>query len=245
MTKPESSVPAPKAPSLPGAKPLPRPKAAGAPASGAAKAAPATSPANQPGAGVPPPVAQSFMRPRHGLLIFSFILCVLVPSGVTGWYLWTQAADQYVSKVGFSVRREDNSSAIELLGGLGNFSGSSSSDTDILYEFIQSQRLVSEIDSALDLRMIWSRPVNDPVFSLDPEASLETLVEYWEQMVRLSYGAGSGLLEVEVRAFTAADATLIAETLFGESSKMINQLSAIAREDAIRYANEELGVALE
>ncbi|UWR24453.1 hypothetical protein K3756_18285 (plasmid) [Sulfitobacter sp. S190] len=194
---------------------------------------------------MPPPVSSSFLRLRHGLLVLSFILCVIVPTGGTAWYLWTRAADQYVSKVGFSVRREDNSSAIDLLGGLNAFSGSSSSDTDILYEFIQSQRLVSDIDDALDLRRIWSLPENDPIFTLDSDASIEDLVNYWSNMVRLSYGAGSGLLEVEVRAFTAADATQIAQSLFDESSNMINELSAIAREDAIGYAREELDAGLE
>jgi capsular polysaccharide transport system permease protein len=194
---------------------------------------------------VPPPVPTSFLRLRHVLLMLSFVLFVVLPGGGAAWYLWERAADQYVSKVGFSVRREDNSSAIELLGGLANLSGSSSTDTDILYEFIQSQRLVLDIDETLDLRKIWSRPENDPVFSLEADASIEELVEYWGRMVRLSYGAGSGLLEVEVRAFTPEEATAIAERLFAESSEMINQLSAIAREDAIGYAREELDVALE
>ena len=174
-----------------------------------------------------------------------FLICVAAPTGVAGWYLWERAADQYVSKVGFSVRREDDSTAIEVLGGLSNLSSSSSSDTDILYEFIQSQRLVSDIDAELDLRTIWSRPENDPVFALDPTSPIEDLVDYWGDMVLLSYGAGSGLLEVEVRAFTAEEATLIADTLFRKSSEMINRLSAIAREDAIGYAQDELEVALE
>lgn len=235
MTKPEKFSTVPTAPRMPDVPPLPRPKSLHP---DSAKET-AESARNQ----VPPPVTRFFMRSRHTLLILSFVLAVLVPTGVSGWYLWTRAADQYVSKVGFSVRREDNNSAIDLLGGLTSFSGSSSSDTDILYEFIQSQRLVVDIDETLDLRTMWSRPERDPIFSLAPDASIEELVSYWNRMVRLSYGAGSGLLEVEVRAFVPEDATQIAETLFDESSEMINELSAIARADAISYAREELEVA--
>ncbi|QFT83290.1 hypothetical protein FIU89_21895 (plasmid) [Roseovarius sp. THAF27] len=244
MTKREKFSPVPTAPRMPDVSPLPRPGSPG-PAKQAAEAVPPSGSTAQAPDQVPPTVARAFMRPRHALLILSFVLVVLVPTGVSGWYLWTLAADQYVSKVGFSVRREDNNSAIDLLGGLTSFSGSSSSDTDILYEFIQSQRLVVDIDKALDLRRIWSKPEGDPIFSLDPDASVEDLVSYWNNMVRLSYGAGSGLLEVEVRAFAPEDATKIAETLFDESSEMINQLSAIARADAISYAREELDVAQE
>ena len=43
---------------------------------------------------------------------------MLAPTIATGIYLWTVAADQYVSKVGFSVRREETNSALEILSGL-------------------------------------------------------------------------------------------------------------------------------
>lgn len=194
---------------------------------------------------VPKPASPAFRRPRHLVVMLSFLIFVIIPSAVTGIYLYTVAVDQYASKVGFSVRREDSSSAMELLGGLSNLSNSSSSDTDILYEFIQSQKLVSDIDDDLDLHAIWSKPLRDFVFAVPDDASIEELVHYWNKMVRVSYGAGSGLIEVEVLAFTAKDATDISRTLFEKSSQMINDLSDIARQDAIRYAREELGVALE
>ena len=200
----------------------------------------------QPGpAPVPPPVSSTRLRRRHVVVVLSFLLMVLAPAVATGVYLWRVAADQYVSKVGFSVRREETSSALEILGGLTSLSGSSSSDTDILFEFIQSQKLVTDMDAALNLRAIWSRPDWDPVFALDPAAPVEDLVEYWNRMVRISHGKGAGLLEVEVRAFDATDATAIASALFDESSQMINDLSAIAREDAIAYARDELNQALD
>lgn len=178
-------------------------------------------------------------------MLLSFLVMVLAPSVATGVYLWRVAADQYVSRVGFSVRREESNSALEVLSGLTSLSGSSSSDTDILFEFLQSQKLVSDMDQALNLREIWSKPEWDPVFALDPDTSIENLVDYWNSMVRLAYGAGSGLLEVEVRAFSAEDATLIAEALFQRSSDMINDLSAIAREDSISYARADLSEAEE
>ncbi|WP_411958363.1 hypothetical protein [Paracoccus homiensis] len=97
-----------------------------------------------------------------------FVLLVLVPVAISGWYLWTRAADQYASHMGFSVRSESGASSSELLGGLTSLVGmsdSSSSDTDILYKFIQSRDLVERVDNRLNLREIWSKPENDPVFS--------------------------------------------------------------------------------
>ncbi|MEP1766928.1 MAG: hypothetical protein ABJJ53_09880 [Sulfitobacter sp.] len=194
---------------------------------------------------VPKPASPAYRRGRHVFVMLSFLLFVVLPSAVTGVYLYTVAVDQYASKVGFSVRREDSDSALGVLSGLTSLSDSSSSDTDILYEFIQSQKLVRDMDEALDLHAIWSKPEQDVVFAITPDASIEDLVDYWNRMVRISYGAGSGLIEVEVLAFDPVDARAISQTLFDKSSQMINELSDIARQDAIRYALEELNEALD
>jgi len=187
-----------------------------------------------------PPARVARARPRHWGLLVSFLLLVLLPVSATTWYLWTQAEDQYASTVGFSVRREEASNPIDLLGGLTGISSSSSSDTDILYEFLKSQKLVADMDVRLDLRGIWSKPEGDPVFTFDPDGSIEDLVDYWGRMVRTSYDGSTGLIEIRALAFTPADATAIAQALFDESAKMINALSDIAREDAIRFAREDL-----
>lgn len=206
---------------------------------------PAGTPPKPGGNPVRPPASVATRQPRHLLMLLSFFLIVALPSFGTGVYLWAVAVDQYASKVGFSVRREDTSSAIEVLSGLTSLSGSSSSDTDILYEFLQSQKLVSDIDRDLDLHEIWTAPAVDFIFALEEDASIEQLLSYWNRMVRISYGSGSGLIEVEVLAFTPFEATSISQTLFEKSSDMINALSDIARQDAIRYAREELEEALE
>ena len=237
-------VPPQEAPKL-----APKPAHPPGPAGGAKPAAVAPKPAQQQPAAAQPkvraPAPSARAQLRHWLTLLSFLLFVGVPSIGTGLYLMAVAVDQYASKVGFSVRREDTSSALEVLGGLSSLSGSSSSDTDILYEFIQSQKLVSDINEELDLKRIWSGPSHDVVFALKEDASIEELVAYWNRMVRVSYGSGSGLIEVEVLAFSAEDATSISQTLLDRSSRMINELSDIARQDAIRYAGEELDEALE
>lgn len=191
------------------------------------------------------PVRPARVKRRHRGVILSFIVLVLLPIAVAGWYLWARAADQYASTVGFSVRTEEVGSAIEILGGITELSGSSSSDTDILFEFLQSQKLVRDIDTQLDLRAIWSKAENDPVFAYDTSGTIEDLLEHWLRKVKVYYDTGTGLMELRVLAFDPNDANKIAEAVFAESSSMINELNAIAREDAIRYAREELETALE
>ena len=192
----------------------------------------------------PPAAGRARLKLRHFMVMISFILFVAAPVTGAAWYLYTQAADQYASKVGFTVRREEVGSAMEILGGLTSLSSASSSDIDILYEFIQSQELVRAIDAKMDLEKIYSKPERDKVYRLTPDASIEDKVDYWSKMVRLTYAAGTGLIEVEVRAFDPQDAHNIAQELFDQSSAMINELSSVARSDATGYARDELDQAV-
>lgn len=192
-----------------------------------------------------PMASEAFVRPRHRLLLLSFLMVVLVPLLVSAFYLWGVAKDQYASTVGFSVRREDASAASDILGGLASLTKSSSSDTDILYEYLRSQKLVADMDAKVDLRTVWSKPSGDPYFTFQDQGTIEDLVDYWQRMVQTSYDSTTGLIEVRVLSFDAADSTKIAQALLDESARMINDLSAAAREDAVRYSRDDLKAAEE
>lgn len=195
-----------------------------------------------------PGSSPAYMRKRHYTLMVSFVIIVFLPLVAASWYLYAKAADQYASTLGFTVRSEDVSSAVDILGGLGSTlgGGSGARDSDILYEFMRSQQLVQDIDDKLDLRTMFSKR-RDPdwLLSFNPEGTIEDLTRYWERMIRISYDSGSGLMEVRARAFTAEDAKAIADAIFEENSKIINELSAIARADATRYAAEDLAQSIE
>lgn len=196
---------------------------------------------------VPPPAARSRLRLRHRFLIFSFFLMVGMPVWTLVWFLYTRAEDQYASHLGFSVRAEESGSAISLLGGVTELSGSASSDTDILHAYLTSQRLVRQMEGAVDLRAIWGDADRwrDPVFTLDPGGTIEDLQAHWERMVRIEYDSSTGMIDLRVLAFDPQDARRIARALYEACSAMINALSAAAREDAIRYARDELTGAVE
>ena len=194
---------------------------------------------------VAPAARPARMRLRHWLVMLSFVIFVTVPLSGAAFYLYAFAADQYTSKVGFSVRKEEAGSAVETLVGLTGISGSSSTDTDILYHFIQSQKLVKTIDTETDLHRIYGKPKQDIFFRLDEDASIEKLVDYWLRMVRIFYDPNTGLIEIEVRAFDPDDAQLIAQKIFDLSSDRINQLSSIARADTTSYATQELDQAVD
>lgn len=196
---------------------------------------------------IKPQAAPARTRRRHVFLLLSFLLMVVLPGLAAGFYLYFRAVDQYASDVGFSVRTEEQSSAIELLGGITELSGSSTSDTDILFSYLTSQELVTRVDDRVDLRAIWSKPGVDldPFFAYDPEGTIEDLVGHWKRKVTIIYDSGTGLVDLEVLAFDPQDALKIAETILDECTQMINGLSKIAQEDSIRFTREELDNAVE
>jgi capsular polysaccharide transport system permease protein len=184
-----------------------------------------------------PPAAST---PRHRAQLCSFLLLVLLPLLISATYLYARAADQFVSTVAFTVRREEMPAPVDMLGSLGQFSGLSSSDSDILYEFIQSQALVAGLERQIGLRRMYGRAGNDPVFFLAQGSSVEELMLHWSRMTRLSYDSATGLIELQARAFSASDAQVITTAVLARSDEMINALSSAAQQDSIRFASEEL-----
>lgn len=174
--------------------------------------------------------------------MLSFLLVVALPTLVSAIYLWTRAVDQYVSTVAFSVRKEDASPSIEILGGITQLTGSGgAADTDILYDFLRSEDIVAKIDNNIDLRTRFSKAwPEDPVFALDPSLPIEDVTKYWQKQVDVIYSTSTRLITVRVSAFTPEDAKIIADATFDEASRTINRLSDIAREDATKFARAEL-----
>lgn len=187
-------------------------------------------------------------RRRHGMLLASFLLLVILPTAAIVGYLYTYAADRYASNAAFFVHKEETASASEMFSGLSALgaAGTGTPDADILYQYIQSQSLVEAVDAEVDLRKTHSLHFKtDPVFSLDPNASLEDVVKYWDRVISVVFESDTGLITLEVTAFTSQDAQKIATVVLEKCSDLITRLSKIARDDTISLAQEELNIAAE
>ncbi len=100
------------------------------------------------------PAVPARLRKRHVSIILSFVLLVVLPMALAIWYLNERAVAQYHSTLSFSVRKEQTTSSLDIMGGLSQLSGNSSTDTDVLYQFIQSQELIAKMDDDIGLRAI-------------------------------------------------------------------------------------------
>ncbi|MEM1101139.1 MAG: capsule biosynthesis protein [Pseudomonadota bacterium] len=197
---------------------------------------------------VQPTVSRTRARRRHLLVAASFALLVLAPTLLAAGYLYLRAADQYASYVGFSVRSEETrGTSIDSLLGATALGGSRSADTDILYAFLRSPQPVADIDATLDLRAIWARPGTgllrgDPVFAFGG-GTIEDLHDQWARMVRVRYDSTTALLDIRVLAFTPGDAEAIAQAIYDRAGELINEVSAVARADAVAEARRDLRAA--
>jgi len=194
-----------------------------------------------------PIAGKARMRSRHWGLFLVFMLMVIAPISGVAYYLYGVAADQYASTSGFSVRNEDVSSPAELMGGLTQFmGGSGGGEADMLYEFIQSQDLVTKLDERLDLRDHYTAPyADDPVFGLEPDGTIEDLVRYWHRIVKVSYDQSTGLISLHVRAFSPEMAHRLSQEIIAESQVLVNALNFTARNDMLKYAEQDLADAVE
>jgi len=209
-----------------------------------------------PGGAEPPPASAASVvqiretarrqaRWRHRFLLSSFVAGVVLPSILAAAYLFAVAADQYSSKVAFSVRSAEQAPTFEFLGSLTQSVSGPTQDGEIVYDYIQSQQIVEEVLKTLPLRDIYNRPRNDVVFRLGEDRPVEDLVDHWNWMSDASFDPTSGILTFEARAFDRHEAQQIAQAVLDLSARLVNELSVQAREDAVRFAAAELQEAEE
>lgn len=210
---------------------------------------PAATPAPSPVARLvlPNPVRPVVLRSRLNLVsprIWSFLIVVVLPVAVGAIYYLAIAADQYVAEFRMTLRRIDVPQVAPLLLFGGDVAQSTAAtESQIVAQYIASRAIVDELDPALDLRKLFSPPPADWWARLHNPASIEELVRYWNGQVDPFYDGSTGTIVVRLRAFAPADALRLARALVATSEKLVNDLSARARHDALGHAEADLASA--
>jgi capsular polysaccharide transport system permease protein len=174
----------------------------------------------------------------------SFVLVVVAPVAVAAIYYLLIAASQYVTEFRLSLRTVDQPrvEALALFGGGANPTGAVS-ESQIVAQYIASCAIVDDLDPKIDLRALFSVPQADWWARLSRSASIERIVRYWQNQVDPFYDQTTGTIIVRIRAFTREDALTLAQAIVGASEKLINDLSARSRQDAVGYAEAEVAAA--
>lgn len=175
---------------------------------------------------------------------WSFLVLVVLPVLVSGFYLLALATDRYAVEMKFAVRSPTTLPTTDLIGMVtGGASGSARSDSYMVVEYLQSRRFLDELSIRLNLPEIYSVAHADPLMRLPPDASKEDQVDYLARVIQPSYDATAEIITVEAQAFSPDDALLVANSVLETAGAMVNRLSEEARKDTVRLAEAEVARA--
>jgi capsular polysaccharide transport system permease protein len=103
--------------------------------------------------------------------------------------------------------------------------------------------MLQSLEKQLDLRNHYQNVDADFISRLSQNASSEDLLDYYHEVVTVSFDTTSGILTVKVRAYTPEMAKKLAQAILGESEQLVNRMRDRARQDNLVTARNELAVA--
>jgi capsular polysaccharide transport system permease protein len=194
-----------------------------------------------------PRLPQRRRKRRRGTLV-SFLLMVLVPVAMAAVYYGTLASPQYVSEFRFAVQDTKTGVAPSLAANqvaslLGASQSPSSSHNFMVIDYLTSRQAVEELQSRIKVADLYARGDIDWWARFEGGRPIEDFVRYWQGVVSADYDIHTGLAWFRVRAFSARDAHLIANSLVRLSEELINGVAMRAKDDAVRFAEKEVRAA--
>jgi capsular polysaccharide transport system permease protein len=160
---------------------------------------------------------------------------------VAAVYLFTIAADQYVSEFRFSLSSIDPPRLDPLSLLAGNASHSPAAlESQIVVQYMSSRAIVDQLDASLDLRRMFSPPDADWWARLPRPTSVEALVLYWRGQVDPFYDPANGTVVVRARAFTPPEALQLAQAIVAASDGWSMICRREHQHDTVRNAEAEV-----
>jgi len=156
------------------------------------------------------------------------------------------ALDRYVSVAQITVRQAGGGEVPPIPGlsiMMGRINPASREETLYLREFILSNDMLKVLQQALQWPSHYAQFQGDPLFWLAEDAPQEDVLEYYRRMVKPHFDEQTGLLSVQVQAFTPEFAEASLKVILGESERFINELSHRMAREEMTFAQEELAKA--
>lgn len=189
-----------------------------------------------------PNLSSKKKKARINWTAITFILAVIVPTILTGLYFAFIASPQYEVETQFAVRGSSQSSLNAL--GLSTLMGTSAQagDSYIVTDYIHSQQILQDMrdELGLDAREIYARDSIDFVYKTDASVPLDEFVNYWRDMVNVSFNSTTGNITLQIYAFTPDDAKKIADAILVVAENLVNRLSEESRNQYIGVVNKQV-----
>lgn len=178
-----------------------------------------------------------------------FVALVIVPTLLSTAYFGLIASDVYISESRFVVRSPERKPSTGLglaLAGAGF--ANSGEEANAAEAFVSSREALRRINNEGAFASAYSRPsisLFDRFNPLGLSGSFEDLFKYYEDKVLLEADVTTGILTLQVRAYTSGDAHGFNEQLLKMAEQTINNMNSRGRNDLIRFAQTEVNEAQE
>lgn len=116
-------------------------------------------------------------------------------------------------------------------------------DTAVLLNYLGSPAIIHDLKEKLDLRQIFGRDDIDWFSRLPEDATQDELLKYWKRHYSSSVSPKSGIVELEVTAFTPKDAHQLLNVVLQLSEEQINKMSSGMWSDLLNSAKTEVDSA--
>jgi len=172
-----------------------------------------------------------------------FLAVVVLPFAVVAAYLLLAASDRYESETRFTVRDSGSTTepaALDLGSLIGSVGGSARQDAYVIRDYILSYDLLARLDRALGVRAAWSDPAIDAVWRLPADASEEDFLEYYRDMVHVSFDSDSSIVTVTIEGFEPAFTQAMLAMILAESERLVNAISNQLAAEQLGFINGEI-----
>jgi capsular polysaccharide transport system permease protein len=205
--------------------------------------------------GTPPEINDDDLDRRRGLSRFKivrrpnllFLVVVVLPVALATLYFGVLASDVYISESQFVVRAPEKPSPVGL-GAILQSAGFSNATEEVstAQSYAVSRDALRAINKNGAFEKAYTRPEISLVDRFNPFGlwgSFEELYRYFQGKVSVQNDAVTSITTLTVRAYTPQDARRFNQELLELSEAMVNRLNLRAREDLVRFAQQEVDVA--
>ena len=177
----------------------------------------------------------------------AFITALVLPTVLAFIYFFLLASPMYVSHASFAIRSADASvsAGADIASMFLRTSGTIGNDAYIINDYIQSFDLAQDIDRELSLVVHYSDREYDVVSRLWQNPTQDELSRYWRWAVVPQLNVDTGIISLEVKAYTPDMAQKLTQAVLSRSEALVNAMNERARSDAVKLASEEVSRAEE
>ncbi|WP_426959662.1 hypothetical protein [Muricoccus radiodurans] len=197
----------------------------------------------QTGSGAPPVIAVPRQAPqRAGGTRWIALLGLAAFLGYAGYELgW--ASDLYATEIRFAVRQADTPRLQPGPSLLGGGMLATVTESNAVVQYLRSRDALDGLAARLDLRRMFGRAEIDPLSRLSADASPEALLRHLEGHLRPHFDHTSGIVTVQLRAFSAEEARDLAVAVEALAEALVNRMSLTARQGLLAAVQGEAAEA--